>query len=171
LAWQKVKMREWRESDYNPAWTVRCYCSSIYRHGTQPGQNYIQTGYQGLSSLFPFSSVSSSTFVIILNWSSFCHSFSVHSSCFRVVSSYHAYLHHKAEASCISLCYTEKHISHVFEDLRKRKAPNTIHCCPQLSLKIGGRRGVLTISSCPVIKHTTQYSCGLVRIYIHGIRL
>jgi hypothetical protein len=40
-AWQKVMMWERRESDYNAAWTVWCYCSSIYRHGTQPGQNYI----------------------------------------------------------------------------------------------------------------------------------
>jgi hypothetical protein len=30
-----------RESEYNPALTVRCYCSSIYRHVTQPEQKYI----------------------------------------------------------------------------------------------------------------------------------
>jgi hypothetical protein len=30
-----------QESDYNPAWTVRCYYSSIYRHKTQPEQKYI----------------------------------------------------------------------------------------------------------------------------------
>ena len=28
----KVRMQE---SDYNPALIVQCYCSSIYRHGTQ----------------------------------------------------------------------------------------------------------------------------------------
>jgi hypothetical protein len=83
-----------------------------------------KVSYQGLSSLFPFRSVSSSTFVIILSRSSFGHNFGVRSSCFRVVSPYHAYLYLNAEASCINLCYTKKHISHVFEDLRKRKAPN-----------------------------------------------
>jgi hypothetical protein len=85
-----------------------------------------KASYQGLSSLFPFRSVSSSNFDIILSRSSFSHSFGVRSSCLRVVSPYHAYLHPKAEASCSSLCYTEKHVSHVFEDLRKRKAPNIL---------------------------------------------
>jgi hypothetical protein len=72
-----------------------------------------KTNYQGLSSLFPFRSVSSSTFVIILSRSSFNHSFSIRSFCLRVVSSYHTYfhqkenLHPKAEASCDSLCYTK----------------------------------------------------------------
>jgi hypothetical protein len=84
-----------------------------------------KASYQGLSSLFPFRSVSSSTFIIILSQSSFSHSFGVRSSCLRVVSPYHAYLHLKAKASCSSLCYTEKHIIHAFEDLRKRKAPNS----------------------------------------------
>jgi hypothetical protein len=84
-----------------------------------------KASYQVLSSLFPFRSVSSSTFDIILRRSSFSHSFGVRSSCLRVVSPYHAYLHLKAEASCNSLCYTEKHVNHVFEDLWKRKAPNT----------------------------------------------
>jgi hypothetical protein len=60
-----------------------------------------KANYQGLSSLFPFRSVSSSTFVIILSRSSL------------VVSSYHTCfhqkenLHPKAEASCNSLCYTK----------------------------------------------------------------
>jgi hypothetical protein len=84
-----------------------------------------KASYQGLSSLFSFRSVPSSTFVIILNQSSFSHSFNIRSSCLQVVSPYDAYLHLKAEASCSSLCYTRKHISHVFEDLRKRKAPNS----------------------------------------------
>jgi hypothetical protein len=35
------KVETW-ESDYNSAWTVRGYCSSIYRHGTQSEWNYIQ---------------------------------------------------------------------------------------------------------------------------------
>jgi hypothetical protein len=73
-----------------------------------------KASYQGLSSLFPFRLVSSSTFDIILSRSSFSHSFGDRSSCLRVVSPYHAYLHPKAEASCSSLCYTKKHVSHVF---------------------------------------------------------
>jgi hypothetical protein len=73
-----------------------------------------ETNYQGLSGLFPFKSVMSSTFVVILSRSSFSRSFSVRSSCIRVVYPYHAYLHPKAKTSCSSLCYTEKHISHVF---------------------------------------------------------
>jgi hypothetical protein len=36
-------------------------------------------------------------------------------------------LHPKDESSYNSLCYTKHMISHVFEDLRKRKAPNTPH--------------------------------------------
>jgi hypothetical protein len=66
-----------------------------------------KASYQGLSSLFPFRSVSSSTFIITLNRSSFSHSFGVRSSYLRVVSPYHAYLHLKAKASCNSLCYTK----------------------------------------------------------------
>jgi hypothetical protein len=84
-----------------------------------------KASYQGLSSLFPFRSVSSSTFVIIISRSSFGHSFGVRSSCFRVVSPYHTYHHLRAEASCISLCYTEKHISHVFRTF-ERGRPQTL---------------------------------------------
>jgi hypothetical protein len=73
-----------------------------------------KASYQGLSSLFPFRSVSSSIFIIILSRSSFSHNFGDRSSCLRVVSPYHAYLHLKAKASCSSLYYTEKYISHVF---------------------------------------------------------
>jgi hypothetical protein len=68
-----------------------------------------KANYQGLSSIFPFRSVPSSTFVIILSQSSFNHSFSVCPFCLRVVSSYHIYfhqkenLHPKAEATCNSL--------------------------------------------------------------------
>jgi hypothetical protein len=40
-AWQKAKVQAWRTSEYKSAWTVWEYCSPIYRHGTQPGQNYI----------------------------------------------------------------------------------------------------------------------------------
>jgi hypothetical protein len=82
-----------------------------------------KASYQGLSSLFPFRSVSSSTFVIILSRSSFSHSLGVRSFCLRVVSPYHAYLHPKAEASCNSLCYTEKHISHVLRTFERGRPP------------------------------------------------
>jgi hypothetical protein len=84
-----------------------------------------KASYQGLSSLFSFRSVPSSTFVVVLSRSFFNHSFGARSSCSRVVSSYHACFHPKVKDSYISLCYTKKHISHVFEDLRKRKAPNS----------------------------------------------
>jgi hypothetical protein len=73
-----------------------------------------KANYQGLSSLFPFRSVSSSKFDIILSRSSFSHSFGVRSSCLQVVSLYHTYLHLKSEASCSSLYYTKKYVSHVF---------------------------------------------------------
>jgi hypothetical protein len=84
-----------------------------------------KANYQGLSSLFPFRSVSSSTFIIILSQSSFSHTFGARSSYLQIVPSYHAYLRFKVEAPCNSLCYTENHVSHVFEDLQKWKAPNS----------------------------------------------
>jgi hypothetical protein len=91
-----------------------------------------KASYQGLSSLFSFKSVPSFTFVIILSRSSFSQSFSFHSSCLQVVSSYHAYLHLKAKASCNSLCYTKKHISHVFRTFGRGRpptvAPRSIIC-------------------------------------------
>jgi hypothetical protein len=80
---------------------------------------------QGSSSLFSFRSVPSSTFVIVLSRSFFGHSFGARSPFLQTAPSYHAHLHLKVEASCNSLCYTEKYVSYVFEDLRKRKAPNT----------------------------------------------
>jgi hypothetical protein len=83
-----------------------------------------KASYQGLSSLFSFRFVPSSTFVIILSRSSFSHSFGVHSSRLQVVSSYHAYLHLKVEASCNSLCYMKNILVTFFEDLQKRKTPN-----------------------------------------------
>jgi hypothetical protein len=82
-----------------------------------------KASYQGLSSLFPFRSVSSSTFIIVLSRSSFSHSFSVRSSCLRVVFPYYAYLHLEAEASCRSLCYIEKHISHIFRTFGRGRPP------------------------------------------------
>jgi hypothetical protein len=91
-----------------------------------------KASYQGLSSLFSFKSVPSFTFVIILSQSSFSHSFSVYSSCLQVVSSYHTYLHLKAEASYNSLYYIEKHVSHVFRTFARGRpptvAPRSIIC-------------------------------------------
>jgi hypothetical protein len=82
-----------------------------------------KASYQGLSSVFPFRSVSSSSFVIILSRSSFRNSLGVCSSYLRVVYTYHAYLHPKAETSCSSLCSTEKHISHCFWGPSKEEGP------------------------------------------------
>jgi hypothetical protein len=40
-AWQKVKAQVCRANECKSVWIVQGYCSPIYRHGTQPGQNYI----------------------------------------------------------------------------------------------------------------------------------
>jgi hypothetical protein len=85
-----------------------------------------KASYQGLSSLFPFRSVSSSTFIIILDRSSFSHSFAARSSYLRVVSPYHIYLRLKAKASYNSLYYTKKHISHVFRTFRRGRPPTGV---------------------------------------------
>jgi hypothetical protein len=66
---------------------------------------------RGLSSLFSFRSVSSFTIVIVLSRSFFSHSFEASLSFLQTAPSYHARLYLKAEASCDSLCYTEKHVS------------------------------------------------------------
>jgi hypothetical protein len=86
-----------------------------------------KASYQGLRHLFPFRSVSSFTFIIILSRSSFGHSFGVRLSSFQVVSPYHAYLHRKAETSYIGLCYTKKHISHVFRTFGRGRPPTVAH--------------------------------------------
>jgi hypothetical protein len=83
-----------------------------------------KASHQGLGSLFSFKLVPPPTFVIVLSRSFFGHIFGARLSCSRVVSPYHACFRPKVEASYISLCYTKKHISHVFENLQKRKAPN-----------------------------------------------
>jgi hypothetical protein len=87
--------------------------------------------YQGLSSLFPLRSISSLIFVIILSRSSFSHSFNVHPYHLRVVFLYCACLYHDRKPSSQSwsllkqsMSYWKHMISHVFEDLRRRKAPN-----------------------------------------------
>jgi hypothetical protein len=66
---------------------------------------------RGLSSLFSFRSVSSFTIIIVLNRSFFGHIIGASLSFLQTAPSYHARLHLKAEASCDSLCYTEKHVS------------------------------------------------------------
>ena len=80
---------------------------------------------QGLSSLFPFKSVSYSTFIIMLSRSSFSYSFDVHSSYLRVVFPYHVYLRLKAKSSCNSLYYT-KNILVTFLRTFERGRPPTI---------------------------------------------
>jgi hypothetical protein len=65
---------------------------------------------QGLSSLSPFKSVSPFTIVNMLSRNSFSHNFGASSSFVQTAPSYHAHLHLKVEASCDSLCYTEKHV-------------------------------------------------------------
>jgi hypothetical protein len=70
-----------------------------------------KASYRGLSSLFSFRSVPSFTIVIMLSRSSFSRSFEARSSFLQTAPSYHGHLHLKAEASCNSLCYTEKHVS------------------------------------------------------------
>jgi hypothetical protein len=75
---------------------------------------------RGLSSLFPFKSVSPFTIVNVLSRSSFSHIFGASLSFVQTAPPYHTYLHLKVEASCSSLCYTENML--VFEDLQK-KAP------------------------------------------------
>jgi hypothetical protein len=62
---------------------------------------------RGLSSLFPFKSVSPFTIVNVLSRSSFSHIFGASLSFVQTAPSYHAHLHLKVEASCNSLCYTE----------------------------------------------------------------
>jgi hypothetical protein len=100
-----------------------------------------KANYQGLSSLFPFRSVSSSTFVIILSRSSFNHSFSVCLFCLQVVSSYHTCfhqkenLHPKAKASCKSLCYTGNIWLVTFlRTFRKGRPPTVAPCSINLFL-------------------------------------
>jgi hypothetical protein len=66
---------------------------------------------RGLSSIFPFKSVSPFTIVNVLSRSSFSHNFGASLSFVQTAPSYHAHLHLKVEASCNSLWYTEKHVS------------------------------------------------------------
>jgi hypothetical protein len=84
-----------------------------------------KASYQGLSSLFPYRSVSSSTFIIILSRSSFSHSFGARSSYLRVVFPYHVYLRLKAKASYNSLYYT-KNILVMFLRTFGRGRPRTV---------------------------------------------
>ena len=83
---------------------------------------------RGLNNLFFFRSVSPFIIVITLIRSFFSHIFGANLSFVQTAPSYYAHLHLKAEASCNSLCYTEKMLVKFFEDLRKRKAPNSSYC-------------------------------------------
>jgi hypothetical protein len=86
---------------------------------------------RGLNSLFPLKSVSPFTIINVLSRSFFSYSFRASLSFVQIAPSYHTHLHLKGKTSCNGLCHTEKHVSLVFEDLRKRKAPNshrTVRC-------------------------------------------
>jgi hypothetical protein len=113
-AWQKVKERKWHRSDYKSAWTVRCYCSSIYRHRHSLDEitfMYLtftvnnKANCRGLGSLFPLKSVSPFTIINVLSRSSFSHIFGASLSFVQTAPSYHTHLHLKAEASWNSLLY------------------------------------------------------------------
>jgi hypothetical protein len=112
------------------AWTVREYCSPIYRHESHPmrittrpfafGNNSIVI-YLGLDSLFLFKSVSS---FLPSCRSSLAHSFGSVPSfvlfpCF--------FIPWVLVRRSMSTHYTpEALLNHVFEDLRKPKAPNRL---------------------------------------------
>jgi phosphatidylinositol kinase/protein kinase (PI-3 family) len=112
-----------------------------------------KVNYQGLSSLFPFRSVSSPTSIIILSRSSFNHSFSVRPFCLRVVPPYHTCfhqkenLHPKAEASCNSLCYTKNIWLVTFlRTFGKGRPQQTISCSAPEKNMPQARRSILILS-------------------------
>jgi hypothetical protein len=84
-----------------------------------------KANYQGLSSHFPFRSVLSSTFIIILSQSSFSHNLGVRSFCLRVASPYHAYLHPKLKPP-VTVYVTLKNILVTFLRTFGRGRPPTI---------------------------------------------
>jgi hypothetical protein len=83
-----------------------------------------KANYQGLSSHFPFRSVSSSTFIIILSQSSFSHNLGVRSFCLRVASPLPS---SQAEASCNSLCYTENILVTFLRTFGRGRPPTIAH--------------------------------------------
>jgi hypothetical protein len=92
-----------------------------------------KASYQGLSSLFSFRSVPSSTFVIMLSQSFFGHRFGARSSYSRDVSPYHTCFHPKVEVSYISLCYTKNILVTFFRTVVRGRPPTCIisnsHVC------------------------------------------
>jgi hypothetical protein len=96
---------------------------------------------QGLSSLFPFRSVSFSITVLVLSRSFSIHSFRVGASFFQIApfvscTSWCILLSDRAFRIMhtfiskpklpVTVYYTGKHVSCVFEDLWKMKAPNMV---------------------------------------------
>jgi hypothetical protein len=79
---------------------------------------------RGLSSLFPFRSVSSSTTVLVLSRSFSSHSFGADSSFFQITPFIPCTPLFSKPKLPVIVYYTGKHVSCVFEDLQKRKAPN-----------------------------------------------
>jgi hypothetical protein len=82
-----------------------------------------KSSYRGLSSLFSFRSVPSFTIVIVLSRSSFSRIFGAHLTFLQIAPSYHAHLHLKAEASCISLCYAENMLVKFLRTFRRGRPP------------------------------------------------
>jgi hypothetical protein len=72
----RLDWRCWRESDYNPAWIIRGYCSPIIGTGHNPSKNTFMIltcthnrniNHQGLTSLFLFGLTSCLIFVTTLS--------------------------------------------------------------------------------------------------------
>jgi hypothetical protein len=83
-----------------------------------------KVNYQGLSSLFPFRSVSFSITVLVLSRSFSIHSFEAGSSFFQIAPFIPCTPFISKPKLPVTVYYTGKHVSCVFEDLRKTKAPN-----------------------------------------------
>jgi hypothetical protein len=127
-ACSKVKTRE---SDYNLAWTVRGYCSSIYRHRTQSGWNYIRDpqylstvnlDYQGLSGLFFF----------CLTWTEVDGTFGIYQCCLNARSSC---WEPSTEGGKTSVSFCRRCLC--LEDLRRGRRAPTILMGPNRSPQFG----------------------------------
>jgi hypothetical protein len=80
---------------------------------------------RGLAVFFPFNSVSSSIIILVLSRSFSSHSFRVGLSFFQITlfHTMHAFILNPK--LLVTVYYTRKHVSRVFEDLRMMKAPNS----------------------------------------------
>jgi hypothetical protein len=80
---------------------------------------------RGLSSLFPFRSVSPFTVVNVLSRSSFSHSFGASLSFVQTAPSYHAHLHLKAEASCTVYVILKNMLVKFLRTFERGRPPNS----------------------------------------------